>query len=152
MTGKKELEPIIILLVEDNQADAELTIETMAETKLFNKVYHVTDGEEAMQFLQMKGKYHGMPRPHLVLMDLNMPRKDGLQTLKEIKGNSLLRRIPVVILTVSDSEEDIIRSYDLCANSYVTKPLKLDEFAKVVKGIENFWFTIVQLPSNGSVR
>ena len=144
MTGKAV--PVAILLVEDSPADARLTLEAMKDSKLLNKMYHVGDGVEAMAFLRNQGKYAGMPRPDLVLLDLNMPRKDGRQTLKEIKEDPALKRIPVVVLTVSSAEEDIIKSYDLHANCFVTKPLDLDEFAKVVQGIENFWFEIVRLP------
>jgi two-component system response regulator len=146
MTDRKQSDPIIILLAEDNPADAELTVEAMKEAKVRNKVYHVRDGVEALEFLHKKGKYEKMPRPDVILMDLNMPRKDGRRTLQEIKEDPDLKRIPVVILTVSDAEEDIIRSYNLHANCYVTKPMDLDEFAKVVRGIEDFWFTIVRLP------
>ena len=149
MTDRKQGEPITILLVEDNPADARLVKEAMKEVKINNTLYHVPDGVEAMAFLRRQGEYSKMIRPDVVLLDLNMPRKDGRQTLKEIKADPDLRRIPVVILTVSDAEEDIIKSYDLHANCYVTKPLDLDEFSKVVKGIENFWFEIVKLPPNG---
>ena len=149
MTDRKHGEPITILLVEDNPADARLVKEAMKEVKINNTLYHVPDGVEAMAFLRRQGEYSKMIRPDVVLLDLNMPRKDGRQTLKEIKADPDLRRIPVVILTVSDAEEDIIKSYDLHANCYVTKPLNLDEFSKVVAGIENFWFEIVKLPPNG---
>lgn len=148
MIPAKKVDPIIILLAEDNPADAELTMEAMKDTKILNMLYHVRDGAEVMEFLRREGKHAAMPRPDLILMDLNMPRKDGLRTLKEIKEDPDLKSIPVVILTVSSSEEDILKSYNLHANSYVTKPLDLDEFASVVKGIEEFWFTIVKLPSN----
>ena len=149
MTDRKLGEPITILLVEDNPADARLVKEAMKEVKINNTLYHVPDGVEAMAFLRRQGEYSKMIRPDVVLLDLNMPRKDGRQTLKEIKDDPELKRIPVVILTVSDAEEDIIKSYDLHANCYVTKPLNLDEFSKVVAGIENFWFEIVKLPPNG---
>ncbi len=149
MTGTKYAEPITILLVEDNPTDARLVTEAMKDCKLNNTLYHVPDGVEAMAFLRQQGKYTKMPRPDVVLLDLNMPRKDGRQTLKEIKDDPELKRIPVVVLTISDAEEDIIRSYNLHANCFVTKPLNLDEFSRVVKGIENFWFEIVKLPPNG---
>lgn len=149
MIDRKHGEPIIILLVEDNPADARLVKEAMKEVKINNTLYHVPDGVEAMAFLRSQGGYAKMPRPDLILLDLNMPRKDGRQTLKEIKDDPELKRIPVVVLTVSDAEEDIIKSYDLHANCYVTKPLNLEEFSKVVAGIENFWFEIVKLPPNG---
>jgi len=149
MTPKHYGEPVILLLVEDNPADARLTQEAMKESKIHNKMYHVVDGVEAMAFLRKQGKYAKMPRPDVILLDLNMPRKDGRQTLAEIKEDADLKRIPVVVLTVSDAEEDIIKSYNLYANCFVTKPMDMDEFAKVVTGIENFWFTIVKLPPNG---
>lgn len=149
MTGRKYGEPITILLVEDNPADARLVKEAMKEVKINNALYHVPDGVEAMAFLRKQGEYAKVPRPDVILLDLNMPRKDGRQTLKEIKEDPELQRIPVVVLTVSDAEEDIIKSYNLHANCFVTKPLDLDEFSKVVKGIENFWFEIVKLPPNG---
>jgi two-component system, chemotaxis family, response regulator Rcp1 len=146
MTSTRHGDPIIILLVEDNPGDAELTIEAMKDTKILNTLYHVMDGVEAMEFLRQRGKYANMPRPDLILLDLNMPRKDGLHTLKEIKEDPGLGNIPVVVLTVSELDDDILKSYNLHANSYVSKPLNLDEFAKVVRGIEEFWFTIVKLP------
>ena len=149
MTSNRYGEPVIILLVEDNPADARLTQEAMKESKIHNKMYHVVDGVEAMAFLRKQGEYAKMPRPDVILLDLNMPRKDGRQTLAEIKEDEDLKRIPVVVLTVSDAEEDIIKSYNLYANCFVTKPMDMDEFAKVVTGIENFWFTIVKLPPNG---
>jgi two-component system, chemotaxis family, response regulator Rcp1 len=152
MADHKHGDPIIILLVEDNPSDADLTLEAMKDAKLINKMYHVVDGVEAMAFLRNKGKYADMPRPDLILLDLNMPRKDGRETLAEIKEDPELRRIPVVVLTVSDDEQDIVKSYNLHANCYVTKPLDLDEFAKAVKGIENFWFAIVRLPPNGKAK
>jgi len=149
ITGRKQGEPINILLVEDNPTDARLVKEAMKDFKINNTLYHVSDGVEAMAYLRKQGDYAKMPRPGFILLDLNMPRKDGRKTLKEIKEDPDLKRIPVVILTVSDAEEDIIKSYNLHANCYVTKPLNLDEFSKVVKGIENFWFEIVKLPPNG---
>ena len=146
MNARKAGDPVIILLVEDNPADAELTLEAMKDSKISNEVFHVPDGVEALAFLRKQGKYAKMPRPHLILLDLNMPRKDGLQVLEEIKQDSDLKRIPVVVLTVSEAEQDILKSYDRHANSYISKPLNLDDFARVVKGIEDFWFTIVKLP------
>jgi two-component system, chemotaxis family, response regulator Rcp1 len=150
MTPAKHGDPITNLLAEDNPADAELTIEAMKETKILNTVYHVRDGVEVLGFLRKQGKYADMPRPDVILLDLNMPRKDGRRTLQEIKEDPDLKRIPVVILTVSDAEDDILKSYNLHANCYVTKPMDLDEFSKVVKGIESFWFTIVKLPPDGA--
>ncbi len=149
MKMRKPAEPIIILLVEDSPADARLIRETMKDYKIVNTLHHVKDGIEAMAFLRREDKYAGMPRPDLVLLDLNMPRKDGRETLAEIKADPDLKRIPVVILTVSNADEDVLNSYNLYANCYITKPLDLEEFVKVVKGVENFWFSIVHLPPNG---
>jgi chemotaxis family two-component system response regulator Rcp1 len=139
--------PIEILLVEDNPADVRLTLETMKEVKVSNNMSVVTNGEEALSFLRRETGFEDVARPDLILLDLNLPRKDGREVLKEIKGDPGLRRIPVVILTTSQSEEDIIRAYNLAANCYVTKPVDLDQFVKVVKSIEGFWLTIVQLPT-----
>ena len=149
MTGQRCGEPITILLVEDNPADTRMVREAMKDCKINNTLYHVPDGVEAIAFLRKQGEYAKTPRPDVILLDLNMPRKDGRQTLKEVKDDPELKRIPVVVLTVSDAEEDIIKSYNLHANCVVTKPSDLDEFSRVVKGIENFWFKIVNLPSDG---
>jgi chemotaxis family two-component system response regulator Rcp1 len=138
--------PIEILLAEDNPGDARLTLEALKENKVSNHLHIVKDGVEAMAFLRHEGKYANAPRPDIILLDLNMPRKDGREVLTEIKGNESLRRIPVVILTTSQAEEDILRSYDLHANCYVTKPVDLEQFIKVVQSIEAFWLTIVKLP------
>jgi len=138
--------PINILLVEDNPGDVRLTIEALKENKMRNNLHVVEDGMEAMAFLRREGRYAGAPRPDLVLLDLNLPKKDGCQVLAEIKADEDLRRIPVVILTTSQAEEDVVRSYTLHANCYVTKPVDLDQFIKVVRSIEEFWLTIVKLP------
>jgi len=134
-----------ILFVEDNPADVRLMLETLKEDKVLNRVSVAKDGLEAMAFLRQDGKYTGAPRPGLILLDLNLPGKDGREVLAEIKADENLRRIPVVILTVSEAEEDILKSYDLHANCYITKPVGLDDFIKVVKSIGHFWFTIVKL-------
>jgi chemotaxis family two-component system response regulator Rcp1 len=139
-------EAIDILLVEDNEGDARLAMEAMKDSKIRNTLHHVLDGEEAMAFLRRRGKYSEAPRPDLVLLDLNLPKKDGRQVLAEIKTDDDLKRIPVVILTVSSADEDIIKSYNLHANCYITKPLDLNQFMKVIKSIEDFWLTIVKLP------
>ncbi len=139
--------PIEILLVEDNPADAELTIETLQDSKLHNNVHVAEDGIEALDFLRQENGYSNVPRPDLVLLDLNMPRKDGREVLEEMKSDENLKTIPVVILTTSRAEEDIARTYGLHANCYVSKPVDLKQFGKVVKSIEDFWFTIVRLPS-----
>ena len=136
-----------ILLVEDNLADARLTIEAMKEAKVHNRLTHVQDGEEALAFLRHEGRYAQAPRPDLILLDLNMPRKDGREVLAAIKADGRLRRIPVVVLTSSEAEEDILKAYNLNANCYVTKPVDLDQFLKVVRAIEEFWLTIVRLPA-----
>ena len=141
--------PIEILLVEDNPGDVRLTQEALKEGKVLNKLYVAEDGEEALAFLNREDKYADAPRPELILLDLNLPKKDGREVLAEIKTNKDLKRIPVVILTTSQSEEDIIKSYDLNANCYITKPVDLDQFIKVVKSIENFWVNVVKLPSDG---
>lgn len=148
MTTRHQGEPIDILLVEDNEGDARLAREAMRESKLQNVLHHVGDGEEAMAFLRKQGRYAGVPRPDLILLDLNLPKKDGREVLQEIKTDEGLRRIPVVILTVSSAEEDILKSYNLHANCYITKPLDLDQFMKVVRSIEDFWLTIVKLPDS----
>jgi CheY-like chemotaxis protein len=138
--------PIQVLLVDDDPADVRLTIEAMKETKLRTHIDTVGDGVEALAFLRQQGKYANAQHPDLILLDLNMPRKDGREVLAEIKADPDLRHIPVVVLTTSDDERDVIHSYDIGANSYVTKPVDLLQFLSVVKGIQNFWFTIVQLP------
>jgi chemotaxis family two-component system response regulator Rcp1 len=142
--------PIVILLVEDNPGDVDLARAAMEESKVRNILHTVGDGVEAMLFLRGKGKYAEAPRPDLVLLDLNLPKKDGREVLAEIKSDPDLRRIPVVILTISKDEEDILRSYNLHANCFITKPIDLNQFVKVVKAIEDFWLTIVKLPPNGS--
>ena len=146
MNSKAIGKPIEILLVEDNPGDVRLTKEALNEGKVLNKLHVVEDGMEALAFLNGEGKYADVPRPELILLDLNLPKKDGRDVLAEIKTNEDLRRIPVVVLTTSDSEEDILKSYDLNANCYITKPVDLDQFIKVVQSIEEFWLTIVRLP------
>lgn len=136
-----------ILLVEDNLADARLTQEALREAKVRNRLWHVTDGVEALAFLQQQDLYAHVPRPDLILLDLNLPRKDGRQLLAELKADDRFRRIPVVVLTSSEAEEDILRAYNLAANCYVTKPVDLDQFLKVIRAIEEFWLQIVKLPS-----
>lgn len=140
--------PINILLVEDNPGDARLTIEALKEGKFNNRLIHVSDGVEALAYLRKEGDYQDAIHPDLILLDLNMPRKDGRETLQEIKTDPDLRRIPVVILTTSKAEEDVFRSYDLHANCYITKPVQLPQFFDVVRNIEDFWMSIVRLPPN----
>jgi two-component system, chemotaxis family, response regulator Rcp1 len=140
--------PINILLVEDNPGDARLATEALRDSKISNNLTWVKNGVEAMEFLRKEGIYSNANKPDLVFLDLNMPKKDGREVLAEIKSDAELRSIPVVILTVSKAEQDIIKSYDLHANCYVTKPLDFEQFIQVVKSIEEFWFTIVRLPPN----
>jgi CheY-like chemotaxis protein len=135
-----------ILLVEDNPGDARLAVEALKESKLHNALHHVKDGVEAMDFLYRRGEHADAPPPDLILLDLNLPRKDGREVLEEVKSDPDLRKVPVVILSTSQAERDMLRSYDLHANAYVVKPLDLDQFIDVVKAIEDFWFTIVRLP------
>jgi CheY-like chemotaxis protein len=139
-------DPIEILLVEDNPGDARLTREALRDAKVSNRMHVAQDGVQAMAFLRREGGYADAPRPDLILLDLNLPKKSGREVLAEIKGDEDFRRIPVVILTTSQAEQDIIETYNLHANAYVNKPVDLDEFAKVVKSIEDFWFEIVRLP------
>jgi two-component system, chemotaxis family, response regulator Rcp1 len=138
--------PIEILLVEDNPGDVRLTIEALRDAKVHNRVSVAKDGVEAMAFLRREGQYGDARRPDLILLDLNLPRKDGREVLAEIKADAGLKHIPVVILTTSRAEQDILKSYDLHANCYVTKPVDLDQFITVVRSIENFWLTVVALP------
>lgn len=137
---------IEILLVEDNTGDIRLTREAFKDGKVLNKLSVVEDGAEAMAFLRREGKYTDAPRPDLILLDLNLPKKDGRQVLAEIKVDQNLKRIPVVILTTSKSEEDILKTYDLHANCYVTKPVDLEQFFTVVRSVQHFWFSVVKLP------
>ncbi len=137
-----------ILMVEDNPGDVRLTREALKESKVRNKMHVVEDGVEALAFLRREGQYADAPHPDLILLDLNLPRKNGREVLAEIKEDPDLRRIPVVILTISQAEEDALKTYDLHANCYITKPVDLDQFIKVVRSIEDFWFGIVKLPPN----
>ena len=138
--------PIEILLVEDSAADARLTAEAFKESKIGNRLQLVKDGVEALAYLRREGSYAAAVRPDLILLDLNLPKKSGREVLADIKGDPELRRIPVVILTSSKAEEDIIKTYDLHANCFITKPVDLVQFMAVVRSIEDFWFTIVKLP------
>jgi len=138
---------IELLLVEDSEPDVRLTKEALREAKVWNNLWVVEDGVEAMDFLRRQGRYADAPRPDLILLDLNLPRKDGRQVLMEIKADPALRRIPVVILTTSRDEADVLRAYDLHANCYITKPVDFNRFMEVVKSIEDFWLTVVRLPT-----
>jgi len=148
MTGnrRKSCRPIEILLVEDNPGDVRLTREALKEGKVVNNLQIVVDGEEALSYLRRQGPYTQATRPDLILLDLNLPKKSGREVLAVIKEDPDLRRIPVVILTVSEAEQDIIKSYNLHANCYITKPVNLEQFMDVVQSIENFWLTVVMLP------
>lgn len=139
--------PIEILLVEDSPGDVRLTREALRDAKIANHLHVVSDGEEAIAFLRRDGTYGAAPTPDLVLLDLNLPKKDGREVLAEVKNDPLLKRIPVVVLTTSQAERDIVQSYELHANCYVTKPVDLDQFVDVVRSVQDFWFTIVKLPS-----
>ena len=144
MTSKPTIPPINVLLVEDNQDDIDLTKEAFSEACIHLNLYTSRDGVQALEFLNNPNN----PKPDLILLDLNMPRKDGRETLAEIKAHPLLKRIPVIILTTSEAEKDIVSAYEKNANSYIVKPVSFDQFLDVVKALEEFWFTIVKLPTN----
>jgi chemotaxis family two-component system response regulator Rcp1 len=149
MSERTKGAPVEILLVEDNPADVRLTQEALKEGKVFNNLHWSKDGVEALEFLRRQGKHAGVPRPDIILLDLNLPKKDGREVLEEIKRDETLKRIPVVVLTTSKAEEDVLRTYNLHANCYVTKPVDLEKFMVVVKSIDIFWLTVVTLPPNG---
>lgn len=140
--------PVEILLVEDNPGDARLTQEALKEGKIRNNLHHAKDGVEALQFLRREGPHANAPTPDIVLLDLNLPKKDGRQVLAEMKADDALKTIPVVVLTTSEAEQDILRSYALHANCYVTKPVDLEKFISIVRAIESFWLAVVKLPSS----
>lgn len=140
-------QPVEILLVEDNPGDVDLTLEALEEAKLRNNVHVATDGVEAMDFLRREGSYAEVPRPDLVLLDLNLPRKDGREVLKEIKEDPKLKRIPVVVLTTSEAEEDVLDAYEYSANAYIVKPVDFDRFLRTIRSLEDFWLTVVRLPN-----
>ncbi|NCC23820.1 MAG: response regulator [Deltaproteobacteria bacterium] len=140
------LKAVEILMVEDNPDDVLLTREALKDAKVHSVLHVVQDGEEAFLFLRRQGPFTESPRPDIILLDLNLPRKDGHEVLREIKADPVLRTIPVVVLTTSDNEDDIERAYDCHVNCYVTKPVDFDQFMKVVRSIEDFWFTVVKLP------
>jgi two-component system, chemotaxis family, response regulator Rcp1 len=146
MSSQPMSRAVEILLVEDNPGDVRLTKEALKEGKVRNNLHVVDDGVKALAFLRREAPFEEVPKPDLILLDLNLPRKSGREVLEEIKQDSLLRHIPVVVLTSSQAERDIVRAYDLHANCYVTKPVDLDQFITVVKSIEDFWFSIVKLP------
>ena len=140
--------PIELLLIEDSEPDVRLTMEALREAKVKNRLWVVEDGVEAMAFLRQQNGHADAPRPDLILLDLNLPRKDGREVLREIKADESLKRIPVVVLTTSRSEEDVLRAYELHANCYITKPVDFNRFMEVVKSIEDFWLTVVKLPDD----
>ncbi|MCG8325516.1 MAG: response regulator [Thiotrichales bacterium] len=143
--------PAVILLVEDNLGDARLAQEALKDGKITNDLHHVRDGVEAMEFLNREGEFGNAPRPDVILLDLNMPRKDGREVLEEINDNPDLSRIPIIVLTTSQSDADIVKSYNLNANCYISKPVDFDQFVQVVQSIEHFWFSVVTLPETSSV-
>ncbi len=149
MTDQNDLKPVNILLVEDNPGDIRLTREALKEGRLLINLQVTMDGVEALDYLRKQGDYQNAIRPDIILLDLNLPKKDGREVLAEIKSDPDLKRIPVVILTTSKSEEDIIKTYNLHANCFITKPVGLDQFIDVVQSVEDFWFTIVKLPPEG---
>lgn len=149
MIGNSNFQPAQVLLVEDNEDDIELTLEALKDSKIYMEIHVVNDGMAAMDFLHNRGEYSGKPRPDLILLDLNLPKKDGRQTLKEIREDKELTDIPVVVLTTSQNEEDIMKVYQLHANCYISKPVDFMQFAEVVKKIEGFWLQLVKLPSRG---
>lgn len=145
-----DAKPVEILLVEDNEGDIGLVEEVFEDAKIRNVLHVAEDGEEAMLFLNKESPYKYAPTPDIILLDLNLPKKDGREVLEEIKTDENLKRIPVVILTTSKAEEDIIKSYELHANSYITKPVDFDQFITVIKSIEDFWLEVVRLPPNST--
>lgn len=149
MKGQEKARPVDVLMVEDNPGDVRLTKEALKDNKVLINLMVMEDGVAAMSYLRKEGKFKQVSRPDLILLDLNLPMKDGRELLAEIKGDPSLKRIPVVILTSSSAEADILKTYNLGANCYVTKPVSLDQFITVVKSIEKFWVSIVTLPNGG---
>ena len=145
MTPKRG-EPVEILLAEDNPGDVRLTEKALEQGKIVNNLHVVEDGVEAMKYLRQEGEYEDSPRPDLMLLDLNMPRMDGQEVLEEMSEDPILRRIPVVVLTSSEAEEDIVQSYELNANAYLTKPVDFEGFMDVIGSVEEFWLAVVKLP------
>ncbi len=141
-----QVRPVDILLVEDNPGDVRLTKEALRDAKVLNQIHVAKDGVEAMEFLNREGSFKEAPAPDLILLDLNLPRKDGREVLADIKKDPRLKRIPVVVLTTSKSDEDIVKSYNLHANCYITKPVDLNRFIEIIHSLEEFWFSIVKLP------
>lgn len=146
MNNQSEAKPIEILLVEDSPSDALLTLEALKESRVLNQTHHVTDGAEALLFLRQAGQYAHQPQPEIVLLDLNLPKKNGFEVLQEIKTDERLKTIPVIVLTSSKAEVDVLKSYNLHANCYITKPFDFAMFAEFVRSIGKFWFSVVTLP------
>jgi CheY-like chemotaxis protein len=146
LTDSTPVRPIEVLLVEDDEGDVLMTREALAEGKVINRLNVVNDGVEAVEYLRRDGKYVDASRPDLILLDLNLPKKDGRQVLEEVKADDSLRRIPVIVLTTSAADEDVLRSYDLHANAYVTKPVDFDRFVEVIRQIDDFFISVVRLP------
>src|ERR1051326_7118814 len=146
MNTTQRSKPVEVLRVEDNPGDVRLTMEALQEGKVYNQLHVASDGVEALAFMRREGRYAEAPRPDLILLDLNLPKKDGREVLEEIKNDPDLRRIPVVILTTSQAEQDILKSYNLHANCYITKPVDLEQFIMVVKTVDCFWLSVVKLP------
>ncbi len=138
--------PIDILLVEDNPGDVMLVEEVLSDSKVWNRLHVVSDGEQAMEFVRRQGKHAGAPRPDIILLDLNLPKKSGREVLREVKTHPDLKTIPVVVLTSSKSDDDVVKSYELHANAYILKPVDFHQFMKVMRAIEDFWFVTVKLP------
>lgn len=151
MTTEKTSRPVKILLVEDSPTDALLTQEALAATDIPNELFLVTDGVEALAFLRQEREYRQQPRPDLVLLDLNLPKKNGLEVLQELKTDENLKAIPIIVLTTSKAEQDIVKSYHFHANCYVIKPVDFEKFTEAVDGIRNFWLSLVTLPPKESV-
>jgi len=147
-----EIKPIEILLVEDNPGDVRLMMEALTFGKVFNKISVVGNGKDAMDFLRRKGKYANAVRPDIMLLDLNLPNMDGREVLQEVKSERKLKNIPIIVLTTSQEKQDIATSYEKQANCYITKPVDFEEFVRVVKSLDNFWFSIVKLPPRGDVK
>ena len=147
--ASRSSKPIEILLVEDSPGDVRLIQEALKDARVRNRMAVVGDGVEALAYLHQQGAYARAPRPGLILLDLNLPRKNGFEVLREVKADEAIKHIPVVVLTTSQAEQDIVRSYDLYANAFITKPVDLDQFLSVVKSIEDFWLEIVRLPQDG---
>lgn len=152
MTERRTMQTIEILLVEDNPGDQRLTREALQENKINNNISIVEDGEAAIDFLNRKGEYANAPRPDLIMLDLNLPKKNGREVLEIIKADKNLKRIPVVILTTSSADEDIAKAYDLNANCYITKPVDFEQFTNIIKKTEEFWFSIVKLPTEQNLQ